>query len=325
LYVFFIFCYFFCQKKITKNKKLYIMTSKAIIPICCTNGGAGSVGLVNCDSKYSAGPRTSNCNDVFTSRCTAEMIASGDEQCMTWCGINPALCNSLIVPYCSATNIGGDYSQFCQEQLNQIGGGTIDQAVKTFCASHPADKFCTCITAVNSVLPAGADPNLQAVLSKPHCYIKECAAGNAYKNTNMRNSGNCPPLEICNNTMNIGNNIGVNLSNISQTCNQSIVTPGSTDAIQGSSIPAPDPTSTGSISTSTPANSSNVITNSIKSQSDQSPLVNTFNSFKNAIGLNNIAAFNNLDVMYQMLIVFIFIILLGLGITFAISPEIFDF
>lgn len=270
---------------------------------CCTNGGGKTVGNLTCDPKYSGGPVTGECSDVFAARCTPAMIASGDAQCNTWCGTNRATCNERIKQYCTAENIAGPNGQFCKDNLVELGGA--DSQVNKFCASHQDDPFCACMTSLNTVLPPGSDKNLQTVLANPQWYVKQCSAGNAYKNTNMRNSGPQPPLNICNNSITVAGNNQVDLKNISQTCNQAIGINGKTDSLEKTDL--------------TGSSGSNIITESYLSiKSKVEPKI------RSVFGENSTKWFNGLSVMYQILLVFLVIIFLGLGLVYLIDDSIFN-
>jgi hypothetical protein len=268
---------------------------------CCTNGGGRTVGDLTCDPKYQGGPASGECNDVFATRCTPSMIANGDPQCNTWCANNRNTCNERTKEFCDSNNLAGDRGQFCKDRLIELGGA--DSQVNSFCASHTEDPFCACITSINTVLPTNADKNLQTVLANPQWYVKQCSAGNAYKTTNMRNSGQPPPLNICNNSIVVAGNNQVDLNNISQTCNQSIGINGQTDSSKKTDT-IPD---------------SNMLTKgylSLKSKIEP--------TIQNTFGSGSTKWFDSLSVMYQMLLIFIVIILMSLGVMYLFDDTIFD-
>ena len=216
---------------------------------CCTNNGTKTVENRTCDPKYRRGPQASECYDTYNLKCdnpdeifsnncktycdngksgrcgnllnkycSGALLSGGDPTCTNWCSQNPELCATRLREYCVGNNID---KQYCKDALVRIGGA--DAVVTAWCQNHPTDKFCSCFGALSDSTTI-KDPVIKAVLSRPECYVGECSSGAGYKYTNMRQSGPCAPVNVCQNTINVVGNNYTDLRDINQTCNQEIST-----------------------------------------------------------------------------------------------------
>jgi hypothetical protein len=121
-----------------------------------------------------------------------------------------------VILYCDKNKFSAD-NAFCNTKAVQFGD--MDNVVREFCASHPDSEFCSCFTALNNSITV-RDPTLKAILSRPECYVTKCASGDGYKTTNMRQSGQCPPVNVCQNTLNSIGNTSTELTGVTQSCDQ---------------------------------------------------------------------------------------------------------
>lgn len=213
---------------------------------CCLGNGVNTVGNQTCDPKYRTGVYSPDCNDYYTNYCRigdeiftnpkciqwskiqqtdADSILNekcvGDhlktDICTKWCLRNPSTCKANTRSYCQSDKFE-NLDNWCVTKAIEFGG--MDYAVQQFCASHADVEFCSCYKA-SSDSGAAKDPTLKAILARPECYITKCASGGGYKNTNMRSSGACPSVNVCQNTLNAFGNTTTDLQNITQSCTQS--------------------------------------------------------------------------------------------------------
>src|SRR6476661_1605727 len=212
---------------------------------CCLNPGAKEINGKTCDPKYRGGAesaecayiyqincndkdkifgdtckafcnsgRDSKCNNILNNLCTGDILSSGNETCTNWCDKNPELCKTRIRSYCQGNNLD---KRYCKDKL--IDMGYSDTPVNEWCASHVDDPFCACYKALHDS-GSTVDPTAKAVLSRPECYVSECASGLGYKYTNMRQGNVCPPANVCVNKIAVAGNEYANLQNVKQECNQ---------------------------------------------------------------------------------------------------------
>lgn len=128
--------------------------------------------------------------------------------------------------------------QYCQDQAKSLGG--MDAGVNNWCTNNSNNSFCTCYNAVYNSTTEGLDPQEKLLLARPECYVSSCSSGVGYKYDSMKppSSGSCPNVNYCANKMTIVGNTDLNLSGVTQSCNQSITaTSGSTPA--QTAAPAP--------------------------------------------------------------------------------------
>lgn len=345
----------------------------APIDTCCTNNGEKTVGNQTCDPKYKMAENSPDCDPTYTSRCnpggdlpdgsgsnkgmlfndskckawcnnhtgicdpwykancSAYMIEQGNTDCLNWCKRNPNLCNTKISQYCVGKNLD---SQFCKDKMIELGGN--DTYVEHWCSNYPDDPFCSCQKALYSA-DIQVDPNVKAAFARPECYVKECSSGVAYKNTNMRQSKGCPPMNVCINKMNILGNDNMSLDNIVQKCEQAItvvnpvvndppITMGTT---AGAAAANPAPTTPG-IATTTKT-TTETTTRSVPDASGKMPTGNTSGDVASGsidsglpdgaakqfnTSINDIKAkFTNADSKTKLIFLFfIFIIIMAIGI-----------
>lgn len=181
---------------------------------CCLNS-ASTINNKTCDPKFRAGPNSSDCDDVFQNYCDSLDKLKNDDKCKSWSVKNSQSYNNKVRQYC-ANNLS---DQFCQDKAREIGG--MDSAVNTFCASHENDPFCSCYNSIKSYnnSPENIKPRLIA-LSRPQCYVADCASGSGYQYENMRNSGACPSINVCINDLKVINSERLKLDNINMACDQ---------------------------------------------------------------------------------------------------------
>jgi hypothetical protein len=213
---------------------------------CCMSGST-TVGGLTCDPSYNTMAASTACNDVFTETCTGALLSTDDPNCTTWCENNPAECDTLIQDFCTGSNLSLSY---CQTKLQSIGGA--DTNVEAYCVSNPNDPFCSCINAVNASVTQ-TDSLTKEVLSRPECYVTQCASGAGYKTTNMRTSGDCPPVNVCVNTMNVVGDVSTNLTGITQNCDQTITQAAQSSSSSGNTTPTATTTTPTSTTNSTSA------------------------------------------------------------------------
>jgi hypothetical protein len=184
---------------------------------CCLNASS-TEGNKTCDPKYRSGYRSGDCNDVFENYCNSLDKIKNDTKCKNWTTINKGSYDNKIRQYCA--NSMGD--SFCQDKAREIGG--MDSAVNSFCATHRDDPFCACYDGLRRYDSAQSTTReeVKAILARPECYVSQCSSGAGYKYTNMRNSGSCPPANVCINDLKVINSENLQLKNVTMQCNQSI-------------------------------------------------------------------------------------------------------
>lgn len=153
---------------------------------------------------------------MLNNYCTGQLLADGNTACRNWCDKNPELCSTRLREFCVGDNIN---KQYCKDALLRIGNA--DSAVNQWCQTHADDPFCACFTALIDSEKI-TEPTVKAVLSRPECYVAQCASGSGYKYNNMRQGNSCPPVNVCINKIAVAGNEYANLQNVKQECNQSI-------------------------------------------------------------------------------------------------------
>lgn len=184
---------------------------------CCLNASSTDDNKT-CDPKYRSGYRSNDCNDVFESYCNSLTRLKDDDKCKNWATVNTGVYNQKVRDYCK-NNMS---DSFCQTKAREIGG--MDDAVNTFCATHRNDPFCACYDGLRRFDTAQSTTReeVKAILARPECYVSQCSSGLGYKYNNMRNSGSCPPANVCINDLKVINSENLKLNNVNMTCNQSI-------------------------------------------------------------------------------------------------------
>lgn len=189
------------------------------------------------------------CDNVKKSACVGENLSN--VECDSWCARNPQDCAANFKSYCTKPEQFKENS-YCAKQ-SMTKGFEVDTLVKQFCVDHQDSDFCSCYKSLNESDNSAAknDPTLAAILSRPECYVSRCSSGGGYQTTNMRNNlmvGTCPPVQVCQNTLNALGNTSTGLKNISQKCDQATTTTSSTvksdNTLQTEktvSIPPPQP------------------------------------------------------------------------------------
>jgi hypothetical protein len=151
------------------------------------------------------------CSAALGSICKGDMLRTA--ACQSWCTDNPNSCRPQIVDYCSTRITPGP--SWCNSQLLKYGGA--DNQAQEFCRDHQDSDFCSCFKSIKQSGTTG-NPTLDAVLARPECYVASCSSGLGYKTTNMRDSGGCPPVQVCQNTINTIDGKSVSMSNVVQNC-----------------------------------------------------------------------------------------------------------
>jgi hypothetical protein len=250
-----------------KNPQYARVSYLADATSCCTNGGASTVGNLTCDPKYAAGSQAEACSSVFTTRCNNANSLLNDAQCRSFCEdgtnttcssfynnfctgdtmlsnadciawgeANPTQYSAKINGYCTGTNIN---TTDCKTALVKYGQD--DAAVEAWCQANVNSTnaatigFCSCYTGINLATNPNLTPTAQQLFERPECYLAQCSSGNGYKFTNMRTTANggtaaaCPNVNNCINSITLTGSADSNLSDINQSCKQSITTSGSSD------------------------------------------------------------------------------------------------
>ena len=180
---------------------------------CCKSSGAKTIGDRTCDPKYNAAGLSKDCSDTFSSFCVNSALKT--RNCKDWSILNKDAYNSRITDYCGE-NLSDSW---CQDQMTILGG--IDTKVRDYCSLNKSDPFCNCYTALAASSNEGMNAASAAALSRPECYVKSCSSGTGYKTTNMRTSGECPAVNLCNNIINLNDSVNIALTDIAQSCEQS--------------------------------------------------------------------------------------------------------
>lgn len=186
---------------------------KADVDSCCITSNK-IIGDLTCDPKYNGGASADACSTTFNNVCNGALLNS--TSCIAWGAKqdNTTLYNIRARSYCK-DNLN---SKWCRDKMVEIGG--IDSNVADFCKLYPDDPFCSCSTALVASSTENMDPDIQASLARPECFVKGCSSGSAYKLANMRTSGNCPSIQICSNKIDVNGNAAITLTNIQQNCTQ---------------------------------------------------------------------------------------------------------
>ncbi len=163
-----------------KCKHLSYLGDKAS---CCMGKGPGSNAKNTCNPSYNIS--NPECDTTYSAYCSVSDRIISDPICMNWRNIRPEQSRQLLQSYCLANMDAYGCREWCSA-LSRKGDGTCDQAMQTWCNSHPASPICTCI---KSPL---ADPKYGI---NPKCNDRNCI-DTGYLTSNMR-STNCPDITNC--------------------------------------------------------------------------------------------------------------------------------
>jgi hypothetical protein len=161
---------------------------------------------------------------ILRDQCTPDKLSY--QACREWCSRNnenKKICADRAGEYCTADKMN---TEFCRNAAREYSKLTpkFDASASIYCTIHPNDSFCSCQRIISKGSAYGGDnEELKAILSRPDCYSTECNSDQAYMSYNLRNlSSDCPPVNICQNTIDIIDNPNVNVKDLEQGCDQQI-------------------------------------------------------------------------------------------------------